>query len=89
MKISENYIMRQIAGEYIIVPTGRAAMDFKGLISLNEVGAFLWRLMQEKEQTMGGLLDAVCEEYETDREQAEKDISEFIEKIRREGMLSE
>ena len=81
--------MRQIAGEYIIVPTGRAAMDFKGLISLNEVGAFLWRLMQEKEQTMSGLLDAVCEEYETDREQAEKDISEFIEKIRREGMLSE
>ena len=40
MKISENYIMREIAGEYIVVPTGRAAMDFKGLISLNDVGLF-------------------------------------------------
>ena len=45
--------------------------------------------MQESEQTEESLLDAVCEEYEADRKEAEQDIREFLQKIRSEGMLSE
>lgn len=89
MKISENYILREIAGEYIVVPTGSAAMDFKGLITLNETGAFLWKLLQEKEQTEKTLAEALCEEYETNPEEANADIEEFLQRIRSEGMLIE
>ena len=89
MKISENYILREIAGEYIVVPTGSAAMDFKGLITLNETGAFLWKLLQEKEQTEKALAEALCEEYETNPEEANADIEEFLQRIRSEGMLIE
>ena len=89
MKISENYILREIAGEYIVVPTGSAAMDFKGLITLNDTGAFLWKLLQEADQTEEGLLDALCEEYEAVREEGKNDIIEFLQKIRHEGMLIE
>mgnify|MGYP001623437899 FL=1 len=89
MKISENYILREIAGEYIVVPTGSAAMDFKGLITLNDTGVFLWKLLQEDDQTEEGLLDALCEEYEAVREEGKKDIIEFLQKIRHEGMLIE
>lgn len=81
--------MREIAGEYIIVPTGREAMKFKGLISLNEAGAFIWKALQEGAQTEESLLDAVCDEYEITREEAEQDIREFLQKIRAEGMLDE
>ena len=89
MKISENYILREIAGEYIVVPTGSAAMDFKGLITLNDTGVFLWKLLQEDDQTEEGLLDALCEEYEAVREEAKADIEEFLQRIRSEGMLIE
>lgn len=89
MKISENYILREIAGEYIVVPTGSAAMDFKGLITLNDTGVFLWKLLQEDDQTKESLLDALCEEYEAVREEGKKDIIEFLQKIRHEGMLIE
>lgn len=89
MKISENYILREIAGEYIVVPTGSAAMDFKGLITLNDTGAFLWKLLQEDDQTKESLLDALCEEYEAVREEAKADIEEFLQRIRSEGMLIE
>lgn len=89
MKISENYILREIAGEYIVVPTGSAAMDFKGLITLNDTGVFLWKLLQEDDQTKGSLLDALCEEYEVVREEAKADIEEFLQRIRSEGMLIE
>ena len=89
MKISENYILREIAGEYIVVPTGSAAMDFKGLITLNDTGVFLWKLLQEDDQTKESLLDALCEEYEAFREEAKIDIEEFLQRIRSEGMLIE
>ena len=89
MKISENYILREIAGEYIVVPTGSAAMDFKGLITLNDTGVFLWKLLQEDDQTKDSLLDALCEEYEAVREEAKADIEEFLQRIRSEGMLIE
>lgn len=89
MKLSENYILREIAGEYIVVPTGSAAMDFKGLITLNDTGVFLWKLLQEDDQTKESLLDALCEEYEAVREEAKADIEEFLQRIRSEGMLIE
>ena len=89
MKISENYILREIAGEYIVVPTGSAAMDFKGLITLNDTGVFLWKLLQEDDQTKESLLDALCEEYEAVPEEAKADIEEFLQRIRSEGMLIE
>ena len=89
MKITENYILREIAGEYIVVPTGSAAMDFKGLITLNDTGVFLWKLLQEDDQTKESLLDALCEEYEAVREEAKADIEEFLQRIRSEGMLIE
>ena len=41
MKISSNYVIREIAGDYIIVPIGQAVFDFQGLITVNEIGALL------------------------------------------------
>ena len=38
MKASKEFILREIAGEHILVPIGTAAANFNGLISMNEVG---------------------------------------------------
>lgn len=86
MKISEDYIIRQIAGEYIVVPTGKAAVKLNGLINLNETGAFLWKLLQEgasKEELLSGLLS----EYDADEETAKADLEEFLDRLSAEGIL--
>ena len=44
MKVSKEFILREIAGEHILVPIGIAAANFNGLISMNEVGRFLFDL---------------------------------------------
>ena len=49
MKIDKNFVLREIAGEYIIIPTGRTALEFNGLITVNEVGMELWKMLQEDE----------------------------------------
>lgn len=61
MKISNEYIIRDIAGEYIIVPVGQVALDFQGLITVNEIGVYIWELLQKKEITFDNLLAAILD----------------------------
>lgn len=88
MKISKSYIIREIAGEYVAVPTGEAAVRFNGLITINEIGAFLWRKLQE-ETDEAGLLQAVLEEYEVDEATARADIQTFLRTLEQNGILEQ
>ena len=46
MKIKEGFLLREVAGKYVVVPLGAQSVDFRCLITLNEAGTFLWRLME-------------------------------------------
>ena len=89
MRISENYILREIAGDYIIVPSGREVLHFQGLITVNETGVFLWKLLQEKECNLDELVKAVCNEFEVSEEMAREDIREFLGYIKQQGIIIE
>ena len=86
MRISEDFIMREIAGDRVIIPTGSAVMNFNGLIMVNEVGAFLWEKLQE-ETSLELLTKNVLEEYEVDENTARNDIEEFVSKLQEGGIL--
>ena len=45
MKIDRSFVLREIAGEYIIIPTGKTALEFNGLITVNEIGMELWKML--------------------------------------------
>ena len=75
---NSNFILREIAGDYILVPTGDAIKSFNGLISLNETGAFLWNLLEQK-RTLAELSEFMAKEYEMTAEECETDIREFLE----------
>lgn len=88
MHISENYILREIMDEYIVVPTGEEAMKFQGLVTLNETGAFLWKELQKSDRTKEELRDRLCREYEVDEEMAEQDLDEFLKNIQKHDIVS-
>lgn len=88
MKISKEFVLREIAGDYVIVPTGEAAYRFQGLITVNDTGAFLWEQLQSGEQTEEKLTEALFGEYEVDRESALKDVEEFLRILQGHGILS-
>ncbi len=80
MKIKEGFILREVAGNYIVVAVGSAVKQFNGVITLNETGAYLWKQLEkgcEEEQ----LVSALLSEYEVDEETAKKDVKAFIEKL--------
>lgn len=80
MKIKEGFIIREVAGSYIVVAVGNAVKEFNGIINLNETGAFLWKAL-EKGATEEELLKAMLEEYDVDEETARSDINAFIQKL--------
>lgn len=86
MKIDKSFILREIAGDFIIVPTGNTALTFNGLITVNEIGAFLWELLQN-DTTEDKMLEAVLNDYDVDEKTARADIREYIKKLELNGIL--
>ncbi len=88
MKINDGFMLRNVAGKNIVVAVGEAAMDFDGMISLNETGAFLWKILEDGAD-YDTLLNKLLDEYDIDEETAKKDIDAFIKRALDEGFLSE
>ena len=88
MIIDKPYILRQIAGEYVILPTGSTTLNFNGMITVNEQGAFLWERLRE-ETTRDALVAAILEEYEVDPETAGADVDEFLAVLRHSRILTD
>ena len=46
MKLSENYILKTVAGMPVVVPVGDAVNNIHGMITLNESGVLLWNTLE-------------------------------------------
>lgn len=88
MKIKDGFILRTVGKEAVVVATGAASMDFNGIIHLNDSGEFLWKQL-EKGNTKEGLVYALLSEYDITKELAERDVDAFIEKLKREELITE
>jgi hypothetical protein len=88
VKIVDGFIIREIAGDYLVIPTGKRAMEYPGLITMNEVGRFLWEQLQSDIRE-DELLARLQEEYEVDEETAGEDMKAFLDSLREQGILEE
>ena len=80
MRIKEGYILHEIAGNYVVIGVLQNVVNMNGLTTVNEVGALLWKKLEEG-ATKEELLAAVLAEYEVDAETAAKDIEDFLNKL--------
>lgn len=80
MRQNPDYILRHTADSTVIIPVGKAASVFPGMITVNESGELLWQLLEE-EQSMAALVQAFCDHYDIDPEQAQADIESFVKRL--------
>lgn len=88
MKVKKDYILREVAGEYLLIPVGEAALKTKGLISLSESGYLLYEQLQQDCEKQD-LVQRMLQEYEVTEDQASADIEAFLEQMRSIDMLEE
>ena len=80
MKVKDGYILRQVAGNSIVIAVGDEALNFNGIITINGAGTFLWKKLTTG-ATRDELIAAMLDEYDVDADTAAKDIDEFIKNL--------
>lgn len=88
MRIKDGYLVREIADSYVVVPVGERVIDFKGMMTLNDTGYFIWNCLSE-DKSFDELLKLMLDEYEVDENTARADLEEFLRKARESGVLEE
>ena len=88
MKIKEGFVLRTIAGSNIVVPVGAASIDFNGMITMNDSGAFLWKEL-EQDCDIDDLTAALLREYDVDEATARTCAADFIEKLKEANCLEQ
>lgn len=88
MKIKAGLVLRNVASSYVVVPVGKEAVDFNGMITLNETGAFLWEKMTDG-CTEEDLVNALLEEYDVSLEQAKDSVSHLVKEVKENNFVEE
>ncbi len=80
MKAKPGFVLRNIAGEYMLMPTDENIGVFNGAVLLNSVSAFAWEKLQDG-ISRDDLLAAVLGEFDTDEATAAADLDALLEKL--------
>ena len=88
MKIREEYKVREMAGEHVIVMPGRGgAADMTRIVSLNPSSMYLWEKLREREFTAADAALRLTERYEVDADTARQDAERWIASLAECGIV--
>lgn len=80
MKLKDGFILRTVAGETVVLPTG-GVTDFDMMITLNDTGKFLWeRLVVGAEEA--DLVKDLLAEYDVSEELATQSVAAFVARLK-------
>ena len=86
MKIKLDFVLRENAGDILLVPVGKTALDLNGMLTINEVGAEIWKMLPEVENEEE-IVRRLLQDYEAEPAQVRKDVSEFMKRLKELGIL--
>lgn len=82
MKIREEYKVREMAGEHVVIMQGRLGADMTKIISLNESALYLWNELWGREFTVDDAARLLTRRYEVDEATAAHDAAAWVGKLR-------
>lgn len=86
MKIKKGFVVREIAGQNIVIALGEATKTFNGMIKLNETGRIIWDMLTEGSER-ADIVKRICDEYEADTATVEADVDAFINTLQGANIL--
>ena len=84
MKIKNGFVLQEVAGQTVVVHGD--GLDANRLTTLDEMGAFLWRQL-EQETDENTLVAALLAEYDVDRKTASTHVKNFVHKLYEHGFF--
>lgn len=88
MKAKSGFVLRNVVGEYVLMPTGDNIGRFDGTVILNDVAALVWEKLQNP-VSREELLAAILNEYNVEEATAAADLDKLLEKLKSYGVIEE
>ncbi len=85
MKIKDGFVLRKVAGNNVVINIG-GNTDLHGMMTLNETGVMIFELISAG-KTEDEIVDAICSEYDIDRETATSDLARYLKALRDAGVV--
>ena len=88
IKTKPGYQIRQVLDAYLILGKGKDTYAPRQIMSMNESGAFLWKLL-ENGATTDELVASMTQEYDVSAEVAARDVDKFLAQLREKALIAE
>ena len=88
MRLKDGLILREVAGQYVIVPTGKRVREVTGVLYMTKPAAYLWDYMQNHDFEKEDLIRLTLERYrDAGPEQVSSDLDKFLKGLADKGVL--
>lgn len=89
MKINENFVLKTIAGEAVVMPVGEAVGKVNGMIKLNPTAEIIWKALETEASVEDAISSVRASCKNIDESSITEDVIAFIEKLKKLGILEE
>lgn len=86
MRIKNGFVLREVAGQIMVIATGEASRGFHGMIKLNVTGKVIWLALQEG-LTEEEIAKRLQEQFDVDSKKALQDTHAFLQQMEDMGFL--
>ncbi len=80
IRIKEGFVLRDVAGQAIVIAVGEASKRFHGMINLNSTARFIWKKIEAGEN-VGKIVEDMVEQYDVACEKATVDVENMVTKM--------
>lgn len=87
MKIKKGYLVKEVAGQNVVVSTEKREVDFDYIIHLNDTAKLLFESLMENDLSVDDLVKILTDNYEVSEEEALSDVEAFVEMLKLHNIL--
>lgn len=87
MRLNDNYTLRSLAGNHMLVNEGGSVVDMVGLMNINETAAWFWKKAEGREFELSDIAAWLLEEYDLGADEASEEAALIVASLRENGLL--
>lgn len=88
MPLNDNFILKQVGKEYMIIPLMDGGVDFSKVYNVSATGAFIYEQLASN-KTSEEIAVAMTKEFDVAYEVALPDILEFLDELKKRGIYND
>lgn len=88
MKLRYKFVTRNVAGQTVALAVGNENAKFNGMIKINSVGEFIFKLL-ENDISFDEIVSKITDEYDVNTDDAKKSLEDYLNVLRENNLLEE